>query len=107
MSENDAGKVKIDGKLYDLPDDYTLREGMIFERMTGKTLAEADLTSATALAALVYLILRREDPSVEEGVLDFIKMSAVEPGADERPPVEDGGANPETAETLEVSGAPA
>jgi hypothetical protein len=105
-------QIRIDGKLYDIPDDYTLREAMIFEEMSGRALEDSDLKSAAQLGAIVYIILRREDPTVTEDVLDGIRMSGLGGGeveADAGPPVE-GGAEElraqETEATREPSGAP-
>lgn len=102
-------KIKINGTEYELPKDYTLAETVIFERMTGKSMAEIDFGSATALSALVYVTLRRADPATREDVLDLIRLEDVQPvedeEVDERPPVEDG-AGPEMEETPVVSGVP-
>lgn len=106
-------QLRINEKLYDVPTDFKLSEGLIVERMTGKTIHELDMNSASALAAMVYIILRREDPSITEAVLDWIDIEKVEPVEEEAdaagPPAEASGspATPETEETQATSGAPA
>lgn len=115
MAESETAKLTIDGREYEVPgpDDFTLGESVILKRYTDKDLdqlAELKASDPRFLAALVLIVLRREDPSISEEQVANIKLAALSgtdaKEVDARPPDEDV-ASPVTEVIREVSGVPA
>jgi len=76
-----VAKLIIDGKPYDVPASFTLGEARTIRRIAGVPLAglqEAlEAAEPDAIAALVLVVLQREDPAVTEEVVNRIDVGAV------------------------------
>lgn len=83
----EAGKVRLNGKVYEIPADYKVREYKLLTEMTGKqAISEIDFTDPNAIAAVALILLRRENPEFTEAELDEVTIGFVENGADAVPP---------------------
>lgn len=89
MSENgndQAGKIRIDGKVYEIPSDYKISEYKALTAATGtKAISEIDFTDPNAIATVALILLKRENPDYDEGQLDDVMVGFVDEG-DALPP---------------------
>ena len=73
MSESETDKpgvMKIDGKVYDFPEDFKIGELRTLKRFTGVPLDEVNWSDSEAIAAVAFILLRRENPTFSEDQLD-------------------------------------
>lgn len=116
MSEqtNDGVKLKIAGKIYDVPESYTIGEARTIKRMTGglslrafsERLAE-DATDPDIIAALVWVVLHREDKAIGPDFVDTLDLDALGFEGDDEDESQEGDASPPVEPQQEPSGAPA
>jgi hypothetical protein len=101
-----SAKLRIGAKEYELPSSFTLGEARVIKRYTGlnlKQFAEADNASdPDAIAALVYIVLKRENPRVTEEDVDELGLEDVGDVEDDARPPE----RPETSAKPDAGNAP-
>lgn len=66
-------KLKVDGALFDVPTDFTLGDMRAMKRFGVADVTGASATDPDMIAALIYISMRRADPSVTEDVVDTIR----------------------------------
>jgi hypothetical protein len=113
-----SAKLVIDGKEYDLPTSFTLGEARTIKKVSG--FVPVDMGAALksgdpdAMAAIVWVILHRENPEVSWDEIDAIDITAFDVVGGEElgppevsPPAERNGSGDElrSEETLATGGA--
>jgi hypothetical protein len=105
-------RFRVEGREYETPASFTLGESRTIYEISGVRMrelqAEAQAGNPNVLAALVLVVLRREDPSVTIDDVDAIDLGGFEtvnPEDGPSPPAEDDAAL-SSATTPESSGAP-
>jgi len=80
----------VNGERYEEPESLTLGEARDIKRISGAGLDEwgANLRGGDpdSLAALLYVVMRRKDPSVTEADIDAIDAAAIGGMDEENPP---------------------
>lgn len=67
-------KLKIDGAVYDIPEDFTLGDLRTFKRFGVVDPSQAAPTDPDMIAALIFIAMRRVNPHVTEEVVDTVQM---------------------------------
>jgi hypothetical protein len=78
VSEQEAekpGGLKINDKWYEFPKDFKVGELRALKRFTGKTIDEIDWSDPEAIAAVVFILKRRENSAFTEEELDDCTIS--------------------------------
>jgi len=76
-----VGKIRIDGKVYEIPTDYRIREYKLLTEKAGvKAISEVDFTDPNVIAAVAYILLSREDPDYDESQLEDVMVGFVDEG---------------------------
>jgi hypothetical protein len=90
MANKDAATVTVKGKEYDVNADFTWRELATIEELAGQPLgAPGAMSSALVGGAFIFVVLKRDDPTLEwQAFLDSPVSDVATDGEDEekRPP---------------------
>jgi hypothetical protein len=65
MATDEQPGFRVNGRIYPVPDDLTLGEMCDAERYFGVEFGEQQSSGMRMMAALLWIAIRREDPSVE------------------------------------------
>lgn len=90
MSEEKPGRVKLNDKLYEFPEDFKVKEYRVLTEWTGKTaMSEIDFSDPNAIAAIAYILLKREDSAFTKEQVEDVTVRFLEDDeeADAGPPV--------------------
>jgi hypothetical protein len=85
LEQTNEAQLEINGKSYDLPliESWTLGEARVAKQLTGMTLAQfarqcvEDGSDPDVLAALVWIVMHREDPTFSVDDLASISVDAL------------------------------